>query len=201
MNMLAMLRAAAPHLSSPRWPALLATLLFSSSLALAGEGAPIGPIDRARIHLAKGGSGWIELHGAYFGDSDHALKLDPLAEYGATERKTQIVTSTKGRKQYACHGRFADVFQLVRILDSSQPFLLYRNKEFDVSWKQELLKVRLKIKDDKPATKSPGSPVVEITTDGRITKSSSGEISPDRRKVVFTPETEIAIEFEDLGLD
>ncbi len=183
-----------------------------STVCVLGMLAPLGvtadgdqpllhSVEAIRVHLAKDGSGWIELHATFMGTPDEANRYDVLARYGATDRKTTISDLAGGKRRVVSRGRFTDVLQMVKILDSGS-FLLFRHKDFEIAWSRGLLRVGLAYKNrNAEGGVIQGGPLFEVSTDGRFTRNTGGEVNAKRNRTVIKSQTEMLLEIEGLGVE
>lgn len=174
-------------------------VLLAVGECLADDTAALLRIEGLRVHLAKGGSGWIEVTSIFQGISDEPNTYDILAEYGVTNRKTSIENAGDRRKRVVCRGDFADVLQLVKIIDSGSPFLLSRDKDFEISWNRGLLKLRLVYNDCPADDHASATPTLEVSTEGRFSENTSGEVNQERTRTTIKAARELVLEIKQLG--
>lgn len=186
-------------------------LLLVSDETLANNDKGLIQLEQIKIHLAKAGGGWIEtsslvsslLSDASLEKDFDASDYDFLAEYGVKNRKTSVVKTDKNKVRVVTRGEMTDVLQFVRILDSSSPFGLWQDKSFDISWSGKVFKLQMKFGGGDVATtarQADALPILELTTDGRFTENSTGQLSEDRTKLIIkSPQKELRLEIEELG--
>ncbi len=83
-------------------------------------------------------------------------------------------------------GELTDVLHFVRVLDSSEPFSLACEKDFDIAWRENVFRLTIRLATMEQGKPAPGAdPEVIITTDGEFTDNSTGAISDNRKRLTL----------------
>jgi len=202
--------------SSSRFLLLARTplLLISTSLIVflltswANEGLCY-EIQSLKIHISKGGIGWMEATAKttqnivdMADDSSPASKeinlneaFNPFREYdfknlnSKIEQTDDLPTSKNGIIKIVSYGEFNSIFAIVLVLDSSRPFLLRQRAPFTVQWDGNYfyLKMTQTVSQQNKTINMPESESryfsIIITTDGRFEETCGGELNSAKNKL------------------
>jgi len=187
--------------------ALGVSILVLAQVASAADDNDYFPtVERIKLHLAKGGGGsaevvsvWDSSLYAHAKDDADPSAYDFLADYGATNRKTTAAKIDDKTVRVVTRGEFADIFQFIRIVDSSWPYQLRPDHVIDLKWDGKMLTLHMSyLEDEKPKAADVSGIDLEITTDGRFTENSLGEVNEERTKIIIKEGAEWRIEVEGL---
>ncbi len=192
---------------SPFRLALGVVALVIAQVASAADDNEYFPkVEHIKLHLAQGGGGHAEVLSVWDAalyadakDDTDPSAYDFLAEFGATNRKTTSSKIDDKTVRVVTHGDFADIFQFIRIVDSAWPFHLRADHVIDLKWDGKVLLLHMAYLDgEKPKVVDVAGITLEITTDGRFTENSLGEVNEDRTRITIKEGAEWRIEVEGL---
>lgn len=162
-------------------------------------------VDLMRVHIAKGGQGWIEVTLIIppvlakdiqnsFAMPSHITQTSELGildNYDLMKRKERQTNLPDGSVRVFSYGEFQTVFDLVEILDSSHPFSLHGNKQFKVEWDGNILDLEMSFLNKKGKAEKATLDEdyrLELTTDGHFADVSTGRLIEKRTKLIVDPE-------------
>ncbi|MHC4873983.1 MAG: hypothetical protein ACYTFY_19205 [Planctomycetota bacterium] len=132
--------------------------------------------------IAKGEKGEQEIKELIKDVNDGAY--DFFAETGLIKRKQTIERNENGILNANMRGEFEDIFCLPKLIDSSKPYLLYKDKTLLISWAKSILKIDLgfnPIKEERKADKDGSEILFIFKTTGKFLDGTVGKISKDRK--------------------
>lgn len=177
------------------------------------EAAVIPVLHDVRIHIGKGGVGWIKvshivsqpLPCSSAEEDAIGIACDILSCYGLQNKVVEFESIDSRTTRVVSRAKLNNVFQLVEVLDSGYPFLLYKKQAFDVRWNGSVFRLHLKYNysnTSKHDTAKSTSLLIHISTDGRFTDNSTGQLNASRSSLTCdTQNEEFILEIEGLSIE
>lgn len=151
--------------------------------------SPPPPLATLTVFMGKAGGGWASFESevldtelvAQFLESNPKEELNALKPYGFDTVSTQV-SNVAGGVRLISRGEYSDPMAIIRLVDSSSPFVLDRQKSFSVHWDGETLS--LAHSDPRASNKMTNDcTIVRFLTDGFFLTSSCGAIAADGKMI------------------
>lgn len=112
--------------------------------------------------------------------------LNILAEYGLEDLDTKIERDDNASAFLVASGKYSDVLQLVKVLDSSVPFSLREDVGFRIQWDGKTFVMAFADATNHDVSSKQRSPEYLFTSEGFIfDRDSTGSVSDDAKKLLI----------------